>query len=133
MLIAADYPFMDVFWSMLVFFLWFLWIWLLIAIWTDIFRRDDIGGGMKAVWLLFTLVLPFLGVFVYLVTQDKGMTQRAMDRAQRQRQEFSQYVSDTAGGGGSATVEIERGKSLLDSGVITQAEFDTLKAKALGT
>ena len=135
-MLLADFSFIDLFWSMLVFFLWFLWIWLLIAIWTDVFRRDDIGGGMKAVWLLFTLVLPFLGVFIYLITQNDGMTQRALDRAQRQRQDFSEYVRDTAGGGGSgsgAAAEIERGKALLDSGAITQAEFDTLKANALGS
>jgi hypothetical protein len=132
-MLVADFSFIDAFWSMLVFFLWLLFIWLLIAIWTDIFRRDDIGGGMKAVWLLFTMILPFLGAFIYMITQDKGMTQRGIARAQRQNEQFSSYVRETAGGGGgSAADEIERGKALLDRGVITQQEFDVLKANALG-
>jgi Phospholipase_D-nuclease N-terminal/Short C-terminal domain len=130
-MLVADYTFFDAFWSMLVFFLWVMWFWLLFTIWTDIFRRHDVSGLTKALWLVFTIVLPFLGAFVYLITQDDGMKNRAIARARRDRQEMDEYVRETAGSGGSAADEIARGKALLDSGVITQAEFDALKANAL--
>ena len=132
-MLLADYTFFDFFWSMLVFFLWIMWFWLLFTIWTDIFRRHDISGGMKAVWLVFTIVVPFLGVFVYLITQDDGMKERGIERARRQRQELDSYVRETAGSGGGAAAEIERGKDLLDRGVITQEEFDALKRNALAS
>lgn len=131
-MLLADYTFFDFFWSMLVFFLWIMWFWLLFTIWTDIFRRHDISGGMKAVWLVFTIVVPFLGVFVYLITQDDGMKERGIEHARRQRQELDTYVRETAGTGGAAA-EIERGKDLLDRGVITQEEFDALKRNALAS
>jgi hypothetical protein len=127
--LAADYPFLDVMWSMLVFFLWIAWFWLLFMIWTDIFRRHDLSGFGKAAWLIFTIVLPFLGVFVYLITNNEEMTKRNLERAQAQRAQFDDYVRDTAGGGAAA--EIDRAKQLLDGGAITQAEFDAIKAKAL--
>jgi hypothetical protein len=132
-MLVADFTFFDFFWSMLVFFLWIMWFWLLFTIWTDIFRRRDISGGMKAVWLLFTIVVPFLGVFVYLITQDDGMKERGIEHARRQRQELDSYVRETAGSGGGAAAEIERGKDLLDRGVITQEEFDALKRNALAS
>ena len=128
-MLLADYTFLDFFWSMLVFFLWVIWFVLLFTIWTDIFRRDDISGWGKALWFVFTLVLPFLGVFVYLVSQNKGMTERTMARARKERADTDQYVRDTAGG--SAAEEIARGKDLLDRRVITQEEFELLKANAL--
>jgi hypothetical protein len=132
-MLVADYTFFDFFWSMLVFFLWIMWFWLLFTIWTDIFRRHDIGGGGKALWLIFTIVLPFLGAFIYLITQNEEMTKRNMERARAQRAQFDDYVRETAGGGGGgAAGEIERAKGLLDSGAITQTEFEALKAKALG-
>ena len=130
-MLVADYTFFDFFWSMVVFFLWVMWFWLLFTIWTDIFRRHDISGGMKAVWLVFTIVLPFLGAFIYLITQDDGMTKRSIARGQKERAQFDEYVRDTAGSGGSAAAEIERAKDLLDRGVITQQEFDVLKSNAL--
>ena len=129
-MLAADYPFLDVMWSMLVFFLWIAWFWLLFMVWTDIFRRHDIGGGGKTLWLIFTVVLPFLGVFVYLISNNDAMTKRNIEHAQAQRAQFDDYVRETAGSGG-ATAEIERAKGLLDSGAITQTEFDAIKAKAL--
>ena len=128
-MLLADYTFLDFFWSMLVFFLWVMWFVLLFTIWTDIFRRDDISGWGKALWFVFTLVLPFLGVFVYLVTQNNGMTERTMARARKERAAADQYVRETAGGG--AAEEIARGKKLLDRRVITQEEFELLKANAL--
>jgi hypothetical protein len=82
--IAASYPFLDVFWTMIIFFVWVMWFALLFNVWGDIFRRDDLSGLGKTGWLIFTIVLPFLGVFIYLITQNDGMTQRAVDRARRQ-------------------------------------------------
>jgi Short C-terminal domain/Phospholipase_D-nuclease N-terminal len=130
LLLAADYPFLDVLWTMLVFFLWIMWFWLLFAVWTDIFRRDDISGWGKAGWLIFTIVLPFLGVFIYLIAQNDGMTKRNLERARAQQAQVDTYVRETAGGGGSAE-EIARAKELLDSGALTQEEFEAIKQKAL--
>jgi hypothetical protein len=129
-MLAADYPFLDVFWTMLVFFLWVAWFVLLFRVIGDIFRRHDIGGGAKVLWLIFVIVVPFLGVFVYVVAESKGMTERSLERAQESRQQFDDYVRAAATSGGAAG-EIERAKQLLDSGTITQAEFDSIKAKAL--
>ena len=128
MLIAASYPFLDVFWTMFIFFLFFIWIMILFRVFGDIFRRHDIGGGAKTLWVIFVIILPFLGVLIYVLTQNEGMTQRAIERAQGQQAEMDTYVRSVAGG---AAGEIERAKSLLDSGAITQAEFDAIKAKAL--
>jgi len=131
-MLAADYPFLDLMWTMVIFFLWILWFWLLFTVFADVFRRHDISGWGKAAWLIFTILLPFLGVFVYLITQNTGMTQRNLERARAQREQFDDYVRQTAGGSGSgATAEIERAKGLLDSGAITQSEFDAIKQKAL--
>jgi hypothetical protein len=126
--IAADYPFLNVLWTLIVFFAWLAWIWIAITVFIDVFRRDDIGGWGKAAWVVFVIVLPFLGVLVYLIAQHDGMRERSARQAQAQKQEFDQYVRETAGG--SAT-EIAKAKELLDSGAITQEEFDKLKAKAL--
>ena len=128
-MLAADYPFLDLFWTMLIFFLWILWIWLLFTIFADIFRRKDLSGWAKAAWIVFTILLPFLGVFVYLITQNVGMTERNLQHTRAQREQFDEYVRETAGGGAAA--EIEKAKQLLDSGAITQAEFDAIKQKAL--
>jgi hypothetical protein len=130
MVMAADYPFMDVLWSMIIFFFWVIWIWIVITVLVDIFRRHDIGGWAKAAWVVFVVILPWLGVLVYLIAQHDGMRERSMKQAQAQRREFDDYVRDTAGGGGSAA-DIAKAKELLDSGAITQQEFETLKAKAL--
>jgi hypothetical protein len=129
--VAADYPFLDLFWTLLIFFLWIAWFMLLFNIWTDIFRRRDIGGGMKTVWIVVTILVPFLGVFIYLITQHDGMTQRSLEQAQAQRAQFDDYVRDTAGSTGGPAGEIARAKALLDSGAITQAEFDAIKQKTL--
>jgi hypothetical protein len=129
-MLAADYPFLDVLWTMLVFFLWIAWFWILITVFADIFRRRDISGVMKTVWIIFTIVLPFLGVFIYLITQNDGMTQRTLDQARAKQAQMDDYVRESAGTGGAAS-EIARAKDLLDSGAITQTEFDAIKAKAL--
>jgi Phospholipase_D-nuclease N-terminal len=130
-MLLFDYTFFDAFWSMIVFFLWLMWFWLLFAIWTDIFRRDDISGARKALWLIFTIVLPFLGVLIYVIAENDGMTERNIERSKKAQRQFDERIRETAGSGGAAA-EIEKGKVLLDSGAITQAEFDTLKANALG-
>ena len=129
-MLAADYPFLDVLWTMIVFFLWIAWFWLLIKIFADIFRRSDLSGWGKAGWLIFVIALPFLGVFVYLIANSREMTQRDIDQARAAQSQFDQYVQNVAGSGG-AVGEIERAKGLLDSGAITQAEFDAIKQKAL--
>jgi len=128
--LLADYPFLDVMWTMLVFFLWIAWFWILFGVWGDIFRRHDLSGLGKTGWFIFTLVLPFLGVFIYVVSQNDGMHQRNLERAQAQRAQMDDYVRSTAGSGGAAA-EIEKAKQLLESGAITQPEFEALKQKAL--
>jgi hypothetical protein len=129
--LAADYPFLDVFWTMLIFFVWITWFWLLITFLADVFRRRDIGGFKKTLWVLFMILAPFLGVFVYLLANHDSMAERNIERARAQQAEMDAYVRSTAGGGGAAA-EIEKAQALLDSGAITQAEFDAIKSKALG-
>jgi len=130
MTLAADYPFLDVFWSMMIFFFWVIWIWLLITVFADIFRRHDLSGWAKTLWIIFVIVLPYLGVFIYLITQGRNMTQRNVREAQRAQTQFDEHVRSVAGSGGAAS-EIEKAKQLLDSGAITQAEYDSIKRKAL--
>jgi hypothetical protein len=128
--IAAEYPFLDLMWTMAILFLWILWFWLLFSVFADIFRRDDLSGWGKAAWIVFAIVLPFLGVFVYLITQNVGMTERNLQRSRAERDRFDDYVRETAGSGGAAA-EIDSAKRLLDSGAITQDEFEALKRRAL--
>ena len=131
-MLAADYPFLDVLWSMLIFFVFVIWIWLLITVFVDIFRRRDIGGGAKTLWIIFVIVLPYLGVFIYLIAQHDGMAERNLQQMQSQQQATDAYIKSVAGEGGAAA-EIEKAKGLLDSGAITQAEFDTIKQNALAS
>jgi hypothetical protein len=128
--LASSYPFFDVFWSILVFFLWVAWFMLLFRIVGDVFSRRDIGGGAKTLWLIFVLIVPFLGVFVYLIANNDGMVERSLERAHAQQQRMDDYVRTTAASAGAAT-EIEKAKQLRDSGAITDAEFEALKQKAL--
>jgi hypothetical protein len=129
MLIAeADFPFLEFLWAMIVFFAWVAWIWIVITVFIDLLRRHDIGGWGKAGWVVFVIVLPFLGVLVYLIAQHDGMRERTIEHARAQTAEFDQYVRDTAGG---SAAEISQAKQLLDKGAITQEEFEALKAKAL--
>lgn len=132
MTIAADYPFMDVLWSMIIFFCWVAWIWMLILIFSDLFRRD-ISGWAKAAWCLFLIILPFLGALIYLIAEGKQMTERRIRDAQVSQANFDDYVRKVASDGGSSgsASEIARAKELLDSGAITKEEFDQLKARAL--
>jgi uncharacterized membrane protein len=129
--LAASYPFLDVLWTMIVFFAFIIWIWLLITIFSDIFRRHDIGGGAKALWIIFVIVLPFLGVLVYLISQHDSMNERNMAQMQQVKQQQDEYIKSVAATATPAD-QIAQAKQLLDSGAISQAEFDSLKAKALG-
>jgi Phospholipase_D-nuclease N-terminal len=130
MVLAADYPFLDVLWTMLVFFLWVSWFVLLFHVVGDVFRRRDIGGGKKTAWLLFLLFVPFLGVFAYLIANSDDMARRNVEAASAAVREREDYIQTVAGSGGPAA-DIERAQSLLDRGVINQTEFDAIKAKAL--
>src|SRR3954451_6386020 len=130
MVFADDYPFLNILWSMIIFFAWVIWIWMMVVILTDVFRRRDIGGWTKAAWTVFMIVLPFLGVLAYLITQHDAMAQRSADQAKAAQQQMDDYVKSVSSGNGAAG-EIEKAKKLLDTGAITPAEFDSLKSKAL--
>jgi hypothetical protein len=126
----AAYTFGQAMWTMFVFFVWILWFWLLFTVFADLFRRHDISGWGKAGWTVFVIILPFLGVFVYLIAEGKAMGERSMKQAQAAQAQTDAYVKSVAGSA-TASDQIAKGKELLDSGTITQAEFDQLKAKAL--
>jgi Short C-terminal domain/Phospholipase_D-nuclease N-terminal len=130
--LAADYPFLEVLGSMLVFFAFIIWFWILITVFADIFRRRDTSGGSKVLWCIFVIALPYLGVFIYLIGNHDGMAERNIKQAQAQQAQMDDYVKSVAGSGGAAA-EIEKAKGLLDSGAITQAEFDSMKSKALAS
>ncbi len=115
---------------MFVLFMWIIWFWLLISVFGDLFRDKETSGGMKAVWCIFVIIAPFLGVFVYLLARGGGMAERSMAQQQAAQAQFDSYVRETAASSGSAG-EIAHAKKLLDEGTLTQAEFDALKAKAL--
>ena len=132
-MLVADYSFWEVLWWMLVFFAWVIWFWLLITVFADLFRRHDIGGGMKTFWIIFVILLPFLGVFIYLISQGRGMAERNVKGMQAQQAQHGRTTSSRVAGSGGAADEIEKAKSLLDSGAITQAEYDAIKAKALAS
>ena len=129
-MLAADYPFLDILWTMFIFFLFIIWIWILITVFVDIFRRKDTSGFSKALWIIFVIILPYLGVLIYLIANHDGMADRNLAQMQRQQEQTDAYIKSVAGG---SAAEIEKAKGLLDSGAITQAEFDTLKQKALAS
>jgi Short C-terminal domain/Phospholipase_D-nuclease N-terminal len=126
------YTFGQAMWTMFVFFMWILWFWLLFTVFGDLFRRHDIGGWAKGGWCVFVILLPFLGVFVYLIAEGKAMGERNLQQAQAAQSQMDTYVRSVASSGNAAE-QIAQAKGLLDSGAITQAEFDQLKAKALAT
>src|SRR6266480_6289007 len=129
-LIATDYPLLEVFWTMLIFFAFFIWIWILVTVFADLFRRKDLSGWAKTGWIIFVIVLPYLGVFVYLIAQHKGMTERAISQQQAAQAQMDQYVKSVASTS-DPTAQIANAKALLDQGTISQAEFDQIKQKAL--
>jgi hypothetical protein len=126
----ATYTFLDVLWSMIIFFAFVIWIWLLITVFADIFRRRDCGGGTKALWIIFVIIAPYLGVLIYLIANHDGMADRSMAQMAAVQQQQDAYIKSVAGT--SPADQIAQAKTLLDSGAITQAEFDAIKAKALG-
>lgn len=130
MVIATSYPFLGVLWSMLIFFAWVIFIWIAITVLIDVFRRHDISGWGKAAWTIFVVLIPWIGVLVYLIANHSGMAERRTKDVETSQAQFDDYVRKTAGTGGAAD-QIEKAKQLLDSGAIDQAEFDSLKAKAL--
>jgi hypothetical protein len=129
---ASNYPFLNIFWTILIFFAWVAWIWIAITVLIDLFRRHDISGWGKALWVIFVIVLPFLGVLAYLIIYHEGMADRSGKEAAASQAVVDDYVRKTAGTGGAAG-EIDTAKKLLDAGTITQAEFDAIKAKAIGS
>ena len=131
-MLAYTYPLLSIFWTMLEFFFFVLWIWLLIFIFMDIFRSHDIGGFAKALWVLFVIILPFLGVLVYLIARGGSMHERAEKQAQSQQKAFDDYVKQAAGSGGNSADELAKLADLKSKGILTDAEFEAQKAKILG-
>jgi Phospholipase_D-nuclease N-terminal/Short C-terminal domain len=130
LLTASSYPFLNILWTTLIFFAWVIFIWIAITVLIDVFRRHDISGWAKAAWVIFVVVLPWIGVLVYLIVNHDGMAERRVKDAQASQAQFDEYVRQAAGTGGPAS-EIEKATQLRDSGAITQAEFEAIKAKAL--
>ena len=131
-MLAADYPFLDILWTMFIFFLFIIWIWILITVFADIFRSHDLSGWAKAAWVIFVIIVPYLGVFVYLIARGHKMQEHSVQAAQAQDAAMRQYVQSVAGSGGGAADEIARLADLRDRGVISEAEFQQAKAKAIG-
>jgi hypothetical protein len=130
LVIAADYPFLDILWTMIVFFAWVIWFSLLFRIFGDLFRRHELSGWGKTGWIIVLVLLPFLGVFIYLITQGTGMAERDAERARAAQAHMADYVRSVSDSGG-AVAEIDKAHALLQSGAISQSEFDAIKAKAL--
>jgi hypothetical protein len=129
-LVASSYPFLSVMETMFVFFLWVIWLWLLFTVFVDVFRRHDIGGFAKALWILFVIVLPYLGVLIYLIAEHSGMAERSAKQMKQAQAQSDDYIRSVAAQSDPAA-QIAKAKELLDSGAISQEEFDRLKAKAL--
>ncbi|MGH2902061.1 MAG: SHOCT domain-containing protein [Solirubrobacteraceae bacterium] len=132
MLAIDNYPFLEVFWTMLIFFAFVVWIWILFTVIADLFRRHDTSGFAKVLWIIFIIVLPYLGVFVYLIAEHTGMTERAINQQQAAKSQMDQYVQSVAAKTDPAE-QIAKAKTLLDSGTITQTEFESIKTKALAS
>ncbi len=128
-MLAYTYPLADLFGTMLGLFVFIIWFWLLVVVFSDIFRSHDLGGFAKAIWVIFVIVLPFLGIFVYLIARGGKMHERAAQQAQQQQQAFDDYVKETAGSGSAE--ELAKLADLKQKGVITEAEFESQKAKLL--
>jgi hypothetical protein len=130
-MLAYTYPLLSIFWTMLEFFIFFLWIWLLIVIFADIFRSHDMGGLAKALWVLFVIIVPYLGVLVYLIARGGKMHERAAAAAAQQQKAFDSYVKQAAGTSGGSADELAKLADLKSKGVLTDAEFEAQKAKLL--
>jgi hypothetical protein len=130
---ASNYPFLNILWTTLIFFAWVIFIWIAITVLIDVFRRKDLSGWAKAAWVVFVVIIPWIGVLVYLIVNHDGMAERRYREAATAQAQFDDYVRQTASSGGGAAGEIEKAKALLDNGTITQAEFDAIKSKALAS
>jgi hypothetical protein len=130
--IATSYPLLEVFWTMLIFFGFVVWLWILFAVLTDIFRRHDASAWVKVAWIIFIIVIPYFGVFVYLIAEHKGMTERSLKQQEAAQSQVDQYVKSVAAKSDPAD-QILKAKQLLDAGTITQSEFDGIKQSALAT
>ncbi|MGA8723724.1 MAG: SHOCT domain-containing protein [Acidimicrobiales bacterium] len=128
-MLASQYPLLDLFWTLFMVFAFVIWIWVLIAIFSDLFRSNDLSGLAKALWVIFIIVIPLVGILVYLIVRGHGMHDRAVTQANEQKQEFDAYVQQTAGT--NTADELAKLGQLKDNGTITQAEFDAQKAKLL--
>ena len=128
MIVGYDYPLLGFFWSVLIIFLWVAWIFLLFRVFADIFRNHEMGGFAKAVWCIFVIIVPFLGVLIYLIANGSGMSRRQAESVRASQEQFDSYVKSVSGGSAS---ELAKAKELLDSGAINQAEYDQLKSKVL--
>jgi Phospholipase_D-nuclease N-terminal len=126
---ATNYPFLNIFWTILIFFAWVAWIWIVVTVLIDVFRRRDLSGWGKAGWTILVILIPFLGVLTYLIVNSDGMAERSAKEAEQSQAQVDDYIRQTAGNG--AASEIAKGKELLDQGVINQAEFDKIKARAV--
>ncbi len=122
----------ELLWDILWIFMFMIWFWLLITVFGDIFRSEDLGGFGKTLWIIFVIILPYLGIFVYLIARGKGMQERNIDAMRQQQEATRQYVQSVAGSGANPSEEIARLADLKDKGVISEAEFATAKAKVLG-
>ncbi|WP_371501805.1 PLDc N-terminal domain-containing protein [Kitasatospora sp. NBC_00374] len=130
--LAADYPLLNVFWTMCWFFLWILWFMLLFRILIDVFHDDSLSGWAKAGWAVFLILLPFLGVFIYLIARGRGMGEREMSKAQKNEEQFRAYVRETATSGQTSTADqLAKLTELRTTGQITDEEFAKAKAKIL--
>jgi hypothetical protein len=130
MIIATSYPFLEVFWTMLIFFAFVIWIWMLFVVIGDIFRRKDISGWGKTAWIILMVVLPYFGVFIYLIAEHKGLTERTSESQKQAEDQFADYVKGVAKSESPAD-QIAQAKTLLDQGTIDNAEFEKIKQKAL--
>jgi uncharacterized membrane protein YcjF (UPF0283 family) len=132
-MLATNYPILDIFLTTLYFFLFIIWIWLLIMVFMDVFRSHDMGGWAKALWVIFIIILPFLGVFVYLIARGGKMHERQAQQAAQQQKAFDQYVKQAAGTSGDSADQLAKLADLKSQGVLTDAEFDAQKAKILAS
>ena len=130
-MLAYDYPILGLFWTMLMFFLWFAWLMLLFRVFADIFRSQDMGGFAKAIWSIFVIIVPFLGVLVYVIARGQSMTERDLASARQNEAEFRSYVQEAAGSGGGTADELAKLADLNARGVLSDAEFAQQKAKLL--
>ncbi len=130
MSLATSYPLLEVLWTIVIFFGFVVWIWILFTMFGDLFRRQDIGGWTKTAWIVFVVIFPFLGVFVYLIAQHKGISERSIRQQEGAKREMDQYVRSVAGSS-DPTQQIAKGEELLKAGAINQAEFEQIKKRAL--